>query len=200
MMDLNEKIETAFLSALEKLGIRPGQTPPAEETQTDAARLAALEATNAELRQRAETAEAEALAARNAHEEAEKSARLAARQGEIDGLKTSFKITPATGDELAKLAADHPEAFDLALPVFQSMEPLPQLAGGTSGADVRTALEGGGGRDADADTLHNLALARMKETKETYAVAFQIVSRENPELARSLAAPRTTGVVNDAEG
>lgn len=198
-MTLQEQIQEALTSAFEKLGIRPGQTPPAEETP-DAARLAALEAEKTELLKRAERAEAEALAAKSSTEEAQKAARMERCERVIEALKSSFRITPAVGDKLAALAKDNPDAFEAALPCFEALEPHPSLSSGKNGQQLRQELESGGNPDADGDALHNLTLARIKEMKETYAVAFAAVSRENPELARSVAAPRTTGVVNDAEG
>lgn len=197
-MTIDEKVDARLATFLEKLGInRTGSddTPPAPGTASvtsESDELAALKAEKAELLKRAEVAEAEALAARKSSEEAEKAARLERNERAIEALKSSFKITPAAGDELAKLAANNPDAFEAALPCFEALEPHPTLSSGVSGAAQRQKLEGGGSPDADADTLHNLTLARMKETKETYKTAFAVVCRENPELSRSVAAPRAT--------
>lgn len=186
-------IKTVMKQALEEMGLGR-QTPPAPPTPVPPQdeRLSALEAEQTRLAQELAAREAELAQAREdlAKATGESAQTLAQAQQEriktaLSGLATSFRITPATQEAFASIAAEHPEAVELCLPALESLQPLPQLTGGTSGEDARAQAENLGG-SADADRLHNLTLARMKQTGEKYSVAYLAVGRENPELAASV--------------
>lgn len=191
--------------ALEEMGLgrQTPPAPPAPEPQDE--RLSALEQEQARLSQELAAREAELAQAREALARAngESAEALAAARQErlgasLSALVASFRITPATQEAFASIAHDHPEAVELCLPALESLEPLPQLSGGSEGAGVRASTENLGG-NADVDRLHNLTLAHAKETGQKYSVALAEVSRLHPELARSVAAPKNPPIMDTGE-
>ena len=189
-MDITAMIAEGFAEGVKHvLGRKPAQPDPEPEPQPVALQpqtltvpgnddeTARLRAENERLQEelaRVKTAEAEALAA----------ARQEAAERKIESLKTAFKVTPHVGGMLTDFARTSPEAFEAALPIFEALEPLPQLSG-TSGEAIRASVENSG--DGVGDELHRIALAKQKDDpKLSYGAAFRLASSENPELANSL--------------
>jgi hypothetical protein len=184
-MDLTEHLK----KALKELGFNAGagpQTPPPQEPVQDE-RLAALEAENARLREAQAQVQA-SLAQQEAQNLAlEQAARRERLERRVEDLRQSVRLSPAAADLALTLAESNPDALEAALPVMEANAPNAQiLGGGVDANQLRTDNTG-----ADGDRLHNLAQAYAKENKVTYGVALSAVSRQNPELAASVAAPNT---------
>lgn len=184
-MDIKEHLK----QALKELGFTAGagpQTPPPQEPVQDE-RLAALEAENARLREAQELSQA-ALAQQEAQNLAlEQAARRERLERRVEDLRQSVKLSPAAADLALELAQSNPDALEAALPVMEANAPNAQiLGGGVDANQLRTD-----NASADEDRLHNLAMAYAKENGTTYGVALSAVSRQNPELAASVAAPST---------
>lgn len=202
-MTLDERIEAGFARLLEKFSSnRTGSddTPPAPPTSdtppaSGGDELAALKAEKAALLEKLSKQDEELGILREDTVETQKAAQLERDEQAIEDLKATFRILPPVAEDLQALAKDHPEAFALFLPVFGKLEPLPQLAGNqpsVDGAHARAQSEGSD--NADADRLHHLAKAYQKEHKCSYGEALRVVSRENRELAASVAAPKSSAI------
>ena len=136
------------------------------------ARFAVLEAELARLRQTAQTAQEEALAAQDA-------ARFAADTQIIDGWVRGMQMAPAEAEQWRLIAQATPAVFAAAVPALNARAALPQLAG-FGGATIRAS------ETADAGRLEALTRQRMKDRNMDYTAAFKEVCGENRELALSV--------------
>lgn len=119
-------------------------------------------------------------------QERERAAQLAASQSWIEAQTKAFKITPAAGEHFAKLAAEHPAAFELAKLAVEANPVISALAGdGKDGKTVDgTALAGGGDSAAQSTQLNALTKKYQAEHPGTsYADALSLVCIEHKDLA-----------------